>query len=187
MMGVDIRKNEYFKWLTNFVYNDDPSLPPSMQYRKLLLALMNKPFYVVHELDQNRAGDGLALRYLYFEERYGDGEMAATFEEDCTILELMIALSRRIENDIMGNINCGNRTGQWFWRMIYSLGLSGQNDINFDDGYVDYVLTRFNNRQYAPNGEGGLFTVNSEYGPPMTEIEIWRQAMRYLNSLESEG
>ncbi len=87
----------------------------------------------------------------------------------------------------MGDINCGDRTGQWFWRMIYSLGLSGQNDINFDEGYVDFVLNRFNSREYAPNGEGGLFTVNSGFGPPMNEIEIWRQAMRYLNSLESEG
>lgn len=89
--------------------------------------------------------------------------------------------------DIMGNSNYGDRTGQWFWRMIYSLGLSSQNDINFDEGYVDYVLDRFNKRQYAPNGEGGLFTVDFPRVPPMNEIEIWRQAMRYLNSLESEG
>lgn len=176
-MSIDIRKNEYFHWLTNFVYNDDPSLPVTMQYRKLLLALMNKPFVVVNERDDNRAGDGVDLRRVY----------GVYFDEPCTILELMIALSNRIESDIMGNSNYGDRTGQWFWRMVYSLGLSGQNDINFDDGYVDFVLERFNRRQYAPNGEGGLFTVNGSSGPPMCDIEIWRQAMRYLNSLESEG
>ena len=138
---------------------------------------MNKPFVVVDVRDDNRAGDGLDLRRLY----------GVIFEEPCTVLELMIALSNRIEMDIMGNSNYGDRTGQWFWRMIYSLGLSSQNDINFDEGYVDYILNRFNRRQYAPNGEGGLFTVDHPRVPPMNEIEIWRQAMRYLNSLESEG
>jgi len=178
--NIDILKNEYFRWLTEFVYNDDPSLPASMQYRKLLLALMDKPFVVLNERDENRADDGRYLRVLYFN---GD----VPFDDDCTILELMIALSNRIESEIAGNVNYGDRTGQWFWRMVYSLGLNGQNDVNFDGAYVDYVLDRFNNREYAGNGSGGLFTVNGGKGPPMSEIEIWRQAMRYLNSLESEG
>lgn len=41
----------------------------------------------------------------------------------CSVLEMIIALAIRLEEHIMDDPDIGNRTGQWFWDMIVSLGL----------------------------------------------------------------
>ena len=55
----------------------------------------------------------------------------------------------------------GNRTGQWFWGMIFNLGLGGMYDGQFDQNYAIWVLDRFMRREYDMNGDGGLFTVEN--------------------------
>ena len=51
-------------------------------------------------------------------------------------------------------------------------------DIRFDERYVDEVIDIFLNREYAENGEGGLFTVNGY--EDMRTVEIWYQMCWYL-------
>ena len=76
----------------------------------------------------------------------------------------------------------GNRTGQWFWGMIRNLGLSPMNDSNFDAEFVDDVIARFLNREYEPDGKGGLFTIkNCDHD--LRTVEIWRQLSWYLGSI----
>lgn len=53
-------------------------------------------------------------------------------------LEMIIALAIRLEEHIMDDPDIGNRTGQWFWDMIVSLGLGSE-------GLID-VIRRFLNR-----------------------------------------
>lgn len=55
-------------------------------------------------------------------------------------------------------------------------------DGRFDRDYVDEVLSRFLNRDYARNGEGGLFTVRQS-GQDMRSVEIWYQMSRYLKEI----
>lgn len=76
----------------------------------------------------------------------------------------------------------GNRTSQWFWGMIVSLGLGGMTDAIFDRDYVEECLTRFLNREYERNGKGGLFTVKGTRRD-MRKMEIWYQLNAYLNSI----
>ena len=97
----------------------------------------------------------------------------------CSVLEMMIALSMRCEEQIMDDPDIGNRTGQWFWDMIDNLGLGNMSDSKFDSLYVDEVLQRFLNRDYKRNGEGGLFTINRR-GLDMRSVEIWYQMCWHL-------
>lgn len=80
----------------------------------------------------------------------------------------------------MDNPAYGDRTTQWFWSMIKTLGLRSMTDDKFDDEYVSSVIDRFLNREYAPNGDGGLFKINNcKYD--LREVEIWYQLCWYLD------
>lgn len=100
----------------------------------------------------------------------------------CSVLEMLIALAFRCEEHIMTDPDIGNRMGQWFWNMIVSLGLGSMSDSRFDAAYTDDVISRFMNRKYKRNGEGGLFTVERcKYD--MRTVEIWWQMNWYLDSI----
>ena len=82
----------------------------------------------------------------------------------------------------MDDADYGNRTGQWFWSMIVNMGLGPMVDDEYDDEYVNVVLTRFLQRNYDPDGRGGLFRIrNCEYD--LRREEIWRQLLWYLNTI----
>lgn len=70
----------------------------------------------------------------------------------CSMLEMMVALSIRIEEHILEDAASGNRVGQWFWNMVVSLGLVAMDDTRFDEERAQSVLDRFNAREYQPNG-----------------------------------
>ena len=82
----------------------------------------------------------------------------------------------------MDNTDFGNRTGQWFWGMIKNLGLNAMRDSNFDRNYVDDVIARLLNREYEPDGKGGLFTVK-HCNHDLRTVEIWCQLSWYLDSI----
>lgn len=82
----------------------------------------------------------------------------------------------------MDDPSVGNRTGQWFWGMIVSLGLGSMIDARFDEKFVNDAITKFLNREYETNGKGGLFTVpNCDID--MRTATIWRQLCRYLQDV----
>jgi hypothetical protein len=95
---------------------------------------------------------------------------------------MMVALAVRCEETIMDDALMGNRTGQWFWGMIHNLGLSRMTDPEFDRRFVDDVIARFLNREYEPNGKGGLFTVK-HCDRDLRTVEIWWQLSWYLDSI----
>ena len=101
----------------------------------------------------------------------------------CSMLEMMVALAVRIEEHIMEDSSAGNRVGQWFWNMVVSLGLAAMDDGRFHEDRADYILDRFERRDYEYNGAGGLFTVNHPT-EDMRRLDIWYQLMHYLQENE---
>jgi hypothetical protein len=95
---------------------------------------------------------------------------------------MMVALAIRCEETIMDDTMLGDRTGQWFWGMIHNLGLSPMTESKFDEEYVNYVISRLLNREYEPDGKGGLFTVK-HCCHDLRTIEIWGQLSWYLDSI----
>lgn len=173
---------EYFKWMHQLVCGERYS--KKLSYRKLLSYLHSVEFVYIIDLDGNRAEDGIDLRYRFGYERDYSDPMIASYLDDrpCSILEMMIALSIRCEEHIMENSDLGDRTGQWFWNMIVSLGLGSMTDARFDDEYVDEVVHRFLNREYERNGKGGLFTIE-HCKKDLRSVEIWYQMCWYLNTI----
>ncbi|MCB7359588.1 hypothetical protein [Flavonifractor plautii] len=177
--------DRYFDWMYQLVVDDRYS---KQSYRKLFFKLHGTEFTYTIPMDGNRAEDGIDLRYRFGRENHYSDSMIASYLDNtpCSILEMMIALSLRCEEHIMDNPDAGNRTGQWFWNMLVSLGLGSMDDTEFDRDYVDMVLKRFLARDYQRNGRGGLFTV---YDPrqDMRSMEIWYQLNCYLREIIREG
>lgn len=171
--------NSYFEWMYDLVCGK--RFARDISYRKLLLHLHDIEFIYSIPKDANRADDGIKLRSRFaYEEDFPDADLY--LEGPCSVLELMVALSIHCEEHIMDDPMIGNRTSQWFWIMISSLGLGGMNDTVYDPRYVDTVITRFLRREYKPDGTGGLFKVrNCE--DDLRTLEIQYQLYRFINSI----
>jgi len=172
-------EQEYFNWLCDLIHIDQIE----RTYWLLAKDLYRKPFIALIDHDDNRCSDGIELREEFLRDYERDGYL--DMGRECSMLEMMIALARRIDfatsdpNDIYNT----DTTSYWFWEMIDNLGL-----IEFDDDsyveldgqtYVDWILDGFVNRQYSENGEGGLFPLDGDC-EDQREVEIWYQMNAYL-------
>jgi hypothetical protein len=182
MTRQDIR-NEYFDWLSSIVCGD--RYAKQISYKNLLAHLHNIEFSYIIPRDQNRAEEGEALRYRFaITQGYEDSadEIVYILDGPCSVFEMMVALAIYCEENIMDDPHIGNRTGQWFWNMIANLGIGGMQNDRYDPRHVDYVIERFLNRDYEPDGRGGLFRiVGCEYD--LRDMEIWKQLCWYLDTI----
>ena len=168
-------RDYYFDWLCDLVCKDRHS--KAVSYSKLLNRLHRTEFTYLIPMDQNRAENGIALRWRF----YCETSYNTRSTDPCSVLEMMVALAISCEA-IMDDPHIGDRTGQWFWSMIVNLGLGSMTDYKFDDIYVDGVIRRFLDRKYEPNGKGGLVTIkNCKYD--LRTVEIWNQMCWYLGSI----
>lgn len=181
-MTRDGLSKRYFEWMYRLVC--DNRYAKGSGYKSLLTYLYNTPFTYTIGMDGNRAADGIDLRYRFASECGYEDSMIATYLDDrpCSILEMMVALAIRCEEHIMEDSDVGDRTGQWFWNMIVSLGLGGMIDVRFNPTYVKFVIDRFLDHKYERNGKGGLFTVENSRRD-MRSIEIWYQMCFYLDTM----
>ena len=182
MTGARIT-NDYFAWLCNLVCED--RFAKAVSFDRLLAHLHDTVFRYSIPRDRNRAEDGIELRYrfsLVYDNGYSPDYIVDILDGPCSVLEMMIALATRCEEDYMDNPHLGNRTSQWFWGMVVSLGLGSMSDSRYDERLVDDILDRFLDRDYAPNGKGGLFTIRN-CDRDLRDVEIWYQLCWYLDSI----
>lgn len=179
-MTQDDIKQRYFEWLYHLVCGS--SKYSRLSYRNILAFLHSIEFTWVMRMDKNRAEDGINLRYHFGNvDGYSDEFIEEYLDNSpCSVLEMMVALAFRVEEQIMENDEEGNRTGQWFWNMMVSLDLGHMNDAHFDEDRAYFIVSKFLNRDYEPNGKGGLFTLY-DCTDDLREVEIWTQFMWYLN------
>lgn len=181
MTRTDIEQ-EYFEWMYRLVNSGDSAREHS--FRKLLSHLHDTEFRYSIPKDVNRSEDGEELRYRFAYEVYSQDSRDIIVDylaRPCSVLEVMVALATRIE-DIMDDPSYGDRTGQWFWKMIVNLGLGGMYDLRYDGRYVSECVDIFLDREYEFDGKGGLFRVrNSDYD--LRKEEIWIQALWFLDTI----
>ena len=154
--------SDYFTWLCDKVGYDD-------RYDGLLRYLFDVEFIWRHPMDENREKDGLYLRDKFKKEC---GVVGNVFmDHPCTILEVMVALSIRIEEDIVGDPDICV-----FWRMINNLGLTETQDPLNWEARIDIWLER----KFDRDGSGSPFPLEHP-DCNQSRIEIWAQAMRWIN------
>ena len=169
-------EDAYYRWLIELL--DDQYL--KMNYQNLLWKLYATDFYWELEYDGNRAADGVYLRRLFVEET-GSGHGARKIDENtpCSVLEMLIALARKTEHDIMHDPVYGDRTCKWFWVMLENLGLDVYDDYGYFEDNVDKILYIFMHHLYLPDGNGGLFP-SGQIERDLRKTDIWWQLNAFL-------
>lgn len=170
-------KEEYFEWMCSLVCD---TRRKREKYERLLRYLHNTEFTYIIPLDSNRAADGIDLR-LRFARELGYRETPASLDGWCSVLEMMVALTLRCEEQIMDDPDYGNRTAVWFWNMIENLGLDDMTDDMFNQDWVHDKILTFLNREYQADGRGGLFTIRRPLRCDLRRVEIWYQMCWYLD------
>lgn len=173
--------NRYFEWMYDKVVRGP--LRHTKSYRKLFTYLHGVDFNYILDMDGNRAEDGVDLRYRFAYEQDVDSRLVASYLDNrpCSVLEMMVALAIRCEEDIANDPEIGDRTNEWFWVMIGNLGLKYADDICYDEKQTAMIVDKFLNRKYARNGKGGLFCIPG-IDKDLRSVEIWYQAMWYFDT-----
>lgn len=168
----------YLKWLCGQV-GPINLRNPSHTYWNLLGQMHSTEFVWMVPNDDNRLEDGLLLR-----EEFGVPDGDPWWNQPCSFLEMLIALSRRLA------FEDGGEAAWWFWHMIDNLGLSEYNDRSFfteDQRYdIAETLDRVIHRQYSYSGQGGLFPLEDPE-EDQRDVEIWYQLSAYLSEREEGG
>lgn len=166
----------YFLWLIGKAHAYQ-YLP---KYENAFRRLHELDYIWTMELDEDRAIKGCDLRQWF------DEEVGSLSDYDycrpCSMLELMVSLAIDCDERLMWNSYDGNRTDVWFWNMFCNLGLIGMRGKGYDQLTVDTAVLRFLNKDYPPNGEGGLFYTNRD-DVDMRELELWYQLMYWISAV----
>lgn len=171
-------KIEYLKWLYDAVFDEHDN------YIRLATILHDIPFTYILDRDENRAMDGIELRYKFmcansmydkdYEDIFGD--------EPCSVFEMLVALAVRIEDQFMDNLE-DYRVPKWFSIMLTNLGLAPYTDSYFNNWGMEYevkgIIDNFLNRTFKPDGYGSIFTTKRDVD--MRDVEFWCQATWYLS------
>lgn len=164
---------DYFGWLCMIGMPDGFE---RSKYSSLLKTLMDTEFLWILSRDENRAEDGLEMRSLY-EEETGEGCQA---DGPCSVLEMLIALSIRCDQELMYDPEDENRADKWFWMILENLGLTEFTDKKYDEEDVLWILSQWMDRNYGHDGRFCPFFI-PKTATRFRRTELWNQLNWYLN------
>lgn len=175
-MNANVRSidERYFEWLYDLVA-DPRERNPARSFFQLMEILFLTPFEYYVPNDDCRAEDGRNLRIDFMHDRdlLRDQEW---WEIDCSMLEMLIALSRRLE------FQSRMSADWWFWKLLSHVGIDKYHDEQINDGIADAirgVLEVINSRTYGRSGRGGLFPVRHS-SRDQRDYDLWYQMSIYL-------
>lgn len=191
----DSSYKQYFEWLVRKV--------GGAYYENLLYLLWRKPFMSTHELDTNRAIDGLRLRKEFDSVSNGCcgcpgfGDFADD-KKPCSVLEMMVALCIRCENEVVSRDVKYDRTPDWFHLMLHDLGLSNCTNSRYNQTWIRFtegVLMDITNGQIKRDGSPYNWFVLPKIGREgwswsedidFRKLDIWRQMLLRIESLDED-
>ena len=174
-------REAYLSWLYDLVLDRSCDISPDYAYDELIRELYSIEFYSDIDMDKNRISDGISIRYTFgYETGYSDREVCIYLDDrPCSVLEMMAALAKRCESQLMADDSYGNRTRKWFRKMLISLGLSGMYNMHYNKEIVDEIVHTFLEHEYEYSGRGGLFALRNP-DRDQRKLEIWAQMCDYL-------
>lgn len=162
----------YLGWLTSQTGVDQQR----RSYSDLLQVLLRKEFLWNVPWDDNRIEDGREIRKEFFRETGLEGDLGPI-----SVLEVMVALSRRLE------FMAGGNAPGWVWQLITNLELHKLADpIGRRKATVaDEILENLIWRNYEPDGQGGFFPlIDTDHD--QRKVEIWYQMAMYVEEIHTE-
>lgn len=169
-------EQNYYEWLKDLI----PEL--KIAYGDLIQILYDTPFRAIFESDNDRMSDGMSLRNRYTQANRMSNALNLLLREahPCSVLEVMLALALRIEEEYLGAYSDEHPVGQWFNYMLHSLGIAHMIDPFFETEIASEVIDKFLNHNYRPDGFGSLFwIINTK--EDMRQLDLWHQAMLWIN------
>lgn len=157
--------NGYFNWLMDIIGGPG-------EYEDFIKLLYNTEYYSNIPNDQNRAVDGLELRY-YYEKETG---LLCEKTGPCSVLEMMIKLAMRTENGFLFDQKVGNRTNLWFWEMFSNAGF----DKIAKNGQKKWANAHFLDK-FLARETGTYFFKMAKSPENFGEMEVWEQLCRYIS------
>lgn len=177
----------YLPWLLKFVADDRLMERYKTLFHKLYSTPFNYRRMKPHDFDRSMDGKNLRWRFERQNESNISHISAVEFMEfedkECSMLEMLIALSLRIEESLTSDSRQGDRTGQWFWEMLTNLGIGYMSDIKFDLGMYKACIDNFHAYSYSPEGKGCLFRARGKSMMDMRELDIWYQMCAHMNDV----
>ena len=167
-------EEQYFQFLKSQVQN--------INHHNLLNCLHNIDFYGLVPNDDNREIDGIKLREIFdTHERRGGTAPFLCQAKPCTMLEMLIGLAYRMENEL--SIGQNNPImPECFWILIANLGLDWADDSVFqpsDELIIQNRVLTVISRSYMRNGNGGLFPLRRAV-QDQRKVEIWYQMSAWI-------
>jgi hypothetical protein len=169
---------QYFTWLYSQVASVRLKNSPRSHW-SLARHLYTKEFVWLIPNDDNRLEDGKDLRHEFLDACSFDILDPDWLDLGCSMLEMLIGLSRRLSFDADGEPSV------WFWHLIETVDLKQYNDRNYNNKSqrdIDEILDRIIWRTYKPDGRGGLFPLRNPIHD-QREVELWYQLSAYLIEL----
>lgn len=180
MIGESPLDEKYFAWLYRKI-GAVTNRNPERGHWELAKRLYKTKFLDFVPNDVNRATDGIALREEFLDKHPHIEFDSMWMNLDCSMLEMLIALSRRANYHTDDGALSGGALG-WFWELMGNVDLDQYTDAVWSNrclGEIDRVLERINNRTYNTSGRGGLFPL---IHPDLDQrkVELWYQMSAYL-------
>ena len=168
-------KNKYIRWILKEVGCGPEDMK---KYKLLFKQLFETEFTWIIPRDDNRLSDGLRLRRDF--DRQFDTYISDS-DYPCSVLEMLIALAIRMENDILGDPT-DEHPEKWFWIMLDNLGLLGYSDAVFGSiasAEINEKVQKFLAREIDRDGKGGIFPIKGTKND-QRKVEIWYQMQEFI-------
>lgn len=171
-MNIQLEES-YCTWLYSQVSNPKAK-GRTKTYWALMWQLFTTEFVWLIPNDDNRWEDGRDLRYEFLVETENPNVNQEFMDVSCSVLEMLIALSRRIA------FQTDTPTEAWFWHILHNLGIDHCTDAagDFTD-FVQEVIRKVIWRDYEEDGRGGLFPLRRA-DRDQRNVEIWYQMGAYI-------
>lgn len=150
------------------------------KYGRLYMVLHNIEFTWIIDRDDNREGDGVELRDDYdIPYPWRSVESEAFFERPCSVMEMLVGLSIRVDNEFIGD-PAEEHPEIFFMEMIKNLKLDRFIGDRYQKEDVIRIVKRWLDRNFDRDGRGSPFPVYKDHRD-QRKLEIWDQMNSYIN------
>lgn len=175
-------EDDYFEWL--LLELDPRGVSNGVVYVSSLLH--NCTFRRRVGYDENRAVNGTILRREFLESEEGNydpEEIEDLKAQECTWLEMLIALCRQLDFMYGGSVQ-----GR-FLELTGNMGLEplfhpapyrSRRTEEFDQGFVNVATSKVDDNRFDRQGRGGMFPLKYPVVLDQREVEIWEQHNAYF-------